>query len=40
MGESAWKAVVDRLQRLWAESIMIGKLEAEIKGQISENITL
>jgi hypothetical protein len=34
-GEQAWKAIGDRVG-----SIMIGKLGAESKGQISENIPL
>jgi hypothetical protein len=37
MGERAWKPKGDRLQ---AGSIMIGKLEAGSKRQISENIPL
>jgi hypothetical protein len=38
MGELAWKAIGDRLQR--AGSIMMGKLGPESKRQISENIPL
>jgi hypothetical protein len=41
MGERAWKAIGDRLQKpCWAGSTMIGKLLAESKGHISENIPL
>lgn len=41
MGEGAWKAVGDRLQKpCWAGLTMIGKVGAESKGQISENIRL
>jgi hypothetical protein len=42
MGEQAWKAINYRLQKLCYLSRvnMIGKLEAENKRQMSENIPL
>jgi hypothetical protein len=41
MGEQAWKAIGARLQRpYYLRVVMIGKLAAESKGQISENIPL